>query len=100
MSPGLAGYPRKAKRFGVGRVPYGAKFNHEFNPPTEDRPALIMSSATPVAYIPGKSVSNQRTKASQGAALILIHTVANFASFFAFRGLSIKESILWRRVWK
>jgi transposase-like protein len=30
----------------------------------------------------------------------LIHTAANFASFFAFRGLSINESTFWRMVWK
>jgi hypothetical protein len=31
--------------------------------------------------------------------LHLIHAAANFASFFAFRGLSINESIFWRRDW-
>jgi len=30
----------------------------------------------------------------------LIHVAANFASFFAFRGLSINESTFWRMVWK
>jgi len=34
----VMGYPRKGGRFGVGRVLYGAKFNHEFSPPAEDRP--------------------------------------------------------------
>jgi SAM-dependent methyltransferase len=34
----FSGYPRKAGRFGIGRVLYGAKFNHEFSPPAEDRP--------------------------------------------------------------
>jgi hypothetical protein len=29
----------------------------------------------------------------------LIHAAANFASFFAFRGLSINESTFWRRDW-
>jgi len=32
------GNPRKAGRIGVGHVLYGAKFNHEFSPPAEDRP--------------------------------------------------------------
>src|SRR5918992_1394471 len=32
------GHPRKAGRIGVGRVLYGAKFNHEFSLPAEDRP--------------------------------------------------------------
>ena len=32
------GYPRKAGRFGVGRVLYGTKFTHEFSPSAEDRP--------------------------------------------------------------
>ena len=32
------GYPRKAGRFGVGRVLYGTKFTHEFSHPVEDRP--------------------------------------------------------------
>jgi TnpA family transposase len=31
-------HPRKAGRIGVGRVLYGAKFNHEFSLPAEDRP--------------------------------------------------------------
>jgi hypothetical protein len=30
----------------------------------------------------------------------LIHAAANFASFFAFRGLSMNESPCWRMVWK
>jgi hypothetical protein len=34
----IAGEPRNAGRIGVGRVLYGAKFNHEFSPPTEDQP--------------------------------------------------------------
>jgi uncharacterized protein (DUF433 family) len=32
--------------------------------------------------------------------LSLIHAAANFASFFAFRGLSINESTFCRIVWK
>jgi hypothetical protein len=35
---GYGGNPRKAGRIGVGHVLYGAKFNHEFSPPAEDRP--------------------------------------------------------------
>src|SRR5215470_10732988 len=35
---GKPGEPRNAGRIGVGHVLYGAKFNHEFSPPTEDRP--------------------------------------------------------------
>ncbi len=30
----------------------------------------------------------------------LIHAAANFASFFAFRGLSINASTFWRMVWQ
>jgi hypothetical protein len=36
--PNGGGEPRNAGRIGVGHVLYGAKFNHEFSPPTEDRP--------------------------------------------------------------
>jgi hypothetical protein len=33
------GDPRKAGRFSVGHVLCGTEFSHEFNHPTEDRPA-------------------------------------------------------------
>jgi hypothetical protein len=35
------GYPRKAGQFGVGHVLYGAKFNHEFSHPAEDRHGIL-----------------------------------------------------------
>ena len=36
---GKSGDPRKAGRFSVGHVLCGTAFSHEFNHPTEDRPA-------------------------------------------------------------
>jgi class 3 adenylate cyclase len=41
-----------------------------------------------------------QAKAGQGQVVLLIHAAANFASFFAFRGLSINESTFCFMVWK
>ena len=39
FSKSSVGDPRKAGRFSVGHVLCGTEFSHEFNHPTEDRPA-------------------------------------------------------------
>jgi hypothetical protein len=43
----FSGYPFKTGRFGVGRVLYRAKFNHEFSHSKEDRPPWDFGATRP-----------------------------------------------------
>jgi hypothetical protein len=47
-----------------------------------------------------KAISHPFELFSSQTPPILIHAAANFASFFAFRGLSINESTFCLMVWK
>jgi NAD(P)H-dependent flavin oxidoreductase YrpB (nitropropane dioxygenase family) len=94
-----AGRPPSGQRPGEGDV-----IGHS----AEGRPIVRYRSLTPLVGTTG-TIEGMSLYAGQSVGLvtqsqpvgdIVIHAAANFAAFFAFRGLSIKESTFCFMVWK